>query len=567
MAFGIYAREIVFSDKTSIPLEPNSILVITGPNNVGKSSALTTIWRNFDGVHRTESASGNVVKAVSKEYRGTEEELFEYLSSKYEYDSEKDSYAIDGYRSYKTKTLKSGFEKGALPEVIESDLAVRLSAAQRLGSSDFNSENRYSRVETLSNQLFSNEPEEIRISDVFRRAFGKDLILDRSRLSGKFHIGDRKKLPSHKKRLEPSFKKKMEELPEVVEQGDGIRSFTRILIQILVDPGNVVVVDEPELFLHPPQIRQLARFIASDTPPDTQLFIATHSEQFLRGLLEFGSDRVTVARIERQRDTNPTSVLNSDNIKLLWRDPLLQTSNALSALFHDVAVICEGETDARFLRALLDATEAEDYAPDVDFYHCGGKDKIYSIINSLNAVRVPTIAITDIDILSNKSGFKRLFESLGGNFDEIRADVSVILKSLDAKRASVTGDYFVSEISAITSDLPSKPTVPQSVSTKIRSLLMRAEPWSRIKEDGYRGFSDAKAIGAFKKVEDACFRVGLLINPEGELEGFCRDISRNNKGEWLATVLSRDLGNDQDLSEARKFAEKLRKLIMIKVQS
>ena len=65
-------------------------------------------------------------------------------------------------------------------------------------------------------------------------------------------------------------------------------------------------------------------------------------------------------------------------------------------------------------------------------------------------------------------------------------------------------------------------------------MMKSASPWFRVKEDGMRGLVDAESIRSFKRIDAAAKQIGLLINPEGELEGFCRDVSRSNKSEWLA---------------------------------
>lgn len=433
---------------------------------------------------------------------------------------------------------------------------VRLTARERLGGGRYRDS-----IEEAADLLFDDEPTELKLSDVFRRAFGADMILNRSRRKGILHIAERNQLPSHKQRWTRDFRKWIEKQPTIRDQGDGIRSFSRMMLSILVSPKSIIVIDEPEVFLHPPQIRHLARLIATDTPKDTQLFIATHSDIFLRSLLDVADDRVVVVRLRREGEINPTSILKSNDITELWRDPQLRTSNVLSALFHEVAIICEGESDARFLRALMDATQDKEHEPDVHFYHCGGKDRIAGISRALRAVKVPVTAIVDIDVLSDRQKFKKLFESMGGNFAEIEKDLSIILKTINERKAQVTGRLFVSELQKICDGLEEKSVVPQKVTSNISNLISESSPWKRVKEDGYRGFSDADSISAFRAIEAASSAVGLLINFEGELEGFCREISRANKSEWLAKVLERNLATDSDLEDARKFVNRLRSMV------
>lgn len=443
-----------------------------------------------------------------------------------------------------------------ISKYIEEGFIDVLDPKRRLGNWDSNDKS--DAVEMVANKLFVDEPEEIRISEVFRRAFGVDLILNRSRSGGAFHIGDRKKLPPHKKRLTPDFLKFIRNLPLVSAQGSGMRSFARIALQILTSWKSVVVIDEPELFLHPPQVRHLARLIASDANPQMQLFIATHNENFVRGVLDVDNERVTVIRLSRSGDQGDYAVLNSDDIKALWEDPLFRTSNVLSALFHDGALLLEGESDVRFLQTLMGTIYGNERLPDVGYYSCNGKSKIGHIAKALRGVKVPVLAVVDLDIFRNRTEFLSLFETLGGDPSTVAADVAAISNAVEQKKNFLTGRQFLSEIDLINANIDPKQPVPESAVGSIRELLKRTSPWVRVKQDGVRGLNDADATQAFRRVFQAGADHGLLVIAEGELEGFCRSISRTNKSEWLSEVLKRDLVEDPDLKDAREFAHALK---------
>jgi hypothetical protein len=179
---------------------------------------------------------------------------------------------------YLLKTIQAQFKKGRVPAPLEATFVRYLNASGRLGG-----ENR-DRVEEAATILNDDEPQEILVSEIFKKAFGSDMILNRT--SNRFHLGDRKELPKHAERLKPDFRKWMEKLPLMSEQGDGVRSFCRVMLELLVEPGSIILIDEPEVFLHPPQIRQLARMIATQTSRDAQIIAATHSDDFVKGLLD-----------------------------------------------------------------------------------------------------------------------------------------------------------------------------------------------------------------------------------------------------------------------------------------
>jgi hypothetical protein len=107
--------------------------------------------------------------------------------------------------------------------------------------------------------------------------------------------------------------------------------------------------------------------------------------------------------------------------------------------------------------------------------------------------------------------------------------------------------------------MSSSQEIPVSVRTEVQGLVRVGSNWQRIKEDGYKGLN-AEGIQAFERVRHFSKAVGLLINPEGELEGFCRPIPRTRKSDWLAQVLQLDIAGDPSLQDARSFAAEIREV-------
>lgn len=547
MRHGISVSRLALADGTSVDLKQDAIVVVTGPNNAGKTTFLDELFTLFRR-YGAASVKGLVVKDAEYAVHGAASEAYDFLLERHRLGNDKETVLLSN-GSYKRPSIEKQWESGTLSLPIREIFVNRLDPRSRLGATNQNDE-----VEIAADKLFYNEEVEISISEVFRRAFGVDMILHRERKGGVFHIGDRKKLPSHKQRLTPQFKKQIEALPAVMQQGAGMRSFARIALQILTSWKTITILDEPELFLHPPQVRHLARLIASDASPETQAFIATHSESFVKGILDFDDSRVTVIRLSRKGAKSYCSVLKSDDIRVLWGDPLFRTSNVLSALFHDVAVLVEGESDVRFIQTLMGALFGAERLPDAEYFSCNGKSKIYQIAKALRSVDVPVVAMVDLDIFQNTSELLRVYEVLGGRGSDIRLDAELVKSSVESEKNYVSGRQFASELDQITSSLAPKTPVPEQTIGQVRELLKRSSPWLRIKQDGLRGLNDALATRAAKRVIEAAAAKGLLINVEGELEGFCRSVPNNNKSEWLTQVLQRDFSTDPDLDDARLFA-------------
>ena len=552
---GLVIEKIEFADGSELPLKPGSVTIVTGPNNSGKSTFLRDLDKHFGSGRGKNGYSGVIAKKVETKLHGTAKEFLERFHETEPYDAEEDRFKFEkGYsgNSYKASTLRSAIAKGKLPNPVEASFRKFLPAHERLHGTGYNNT-----IEAAINQIFSNEAREIALSDIFRRSFGIDLILDRTRKEGIFYIADRKDLAPHDQRLTPEFRKWVEGLPALRQQGDGMRSFARLLIEIFVKRQSVLIVDEPELFLHPPQIRQLAGVVVNEKPDHSQIFVATHSDDFVKGVLDTEPKDLNFIRLTRSAGKAEVRYLQNDDVKHLWSDPLLRTSNALSALFHQFTIVCEGESDARFLRWALDDLMSDDASIDYFITHCGGKQKMGGIVKSIGSIGASVLSFCDIDVLNDKTVFRKLFEAHGGTYADVSANHDLILRRVAERRTDVSGHYFWSELDRIKQGAAVSDNISSDTSREIATLLRRSSPWGRIKEDGAVAFVDSESLAAFRDIRGRSADLGLFINPEGELESLCRAISRSNKTTWLNEVLERPFSSDGDLATARQIVSEL----------
>lgn len=349
------------------------------------------------------------------------------------------------------------------------------------------------------------------------------------------------------------------------QQGDGIKAFCAILIPLIGQLTPLILLDEPEAFLHPPQIRELARIIATEIYPHTQVIIATHSDDFVRGMIDFAGRRVSVIRMTRSkfndgqsREVNYIKKLDSADISQLWHDPLLRTSDVLTSLFHRLAIIVEGDSDARFLRALLDKIADNDSAGvlDVKFFHCGGKDKIPKIVAALRAIGVPTVCVVDIDVLDDKEKFLRLVDSFGGDRSTFEKPIADLLRFVSEQRSTQNFSETKEQIEKLFEGLDTQKPIPSNILLKVREVLNRSSAWYLVKRSGASFFPGGEAYNNFTSICNNAGTLGIVINTHGELENLCRTVVAK-KGEWLTAVLEKDLSTDADLLDARQFAQNL----------
>ena len=550
----VQIASVTFSDGKILPMAAGAILVLTGPNNVGKSSALREI-RDFliDGV-----SPKPVISSITTRLQGEKDDFKEQILKGGLRNTIGDVVRIHS-RDYRLDFVERDYERGFVGAAPMNLFLSYLGASERLALTAPTRRGDYLRDaprEPLQWLEFDGAAED-KISAFFKKTFGRGLILNT--LAGEnlaLHIADQP--AESEQKTARDYAAWLSEKPRLERQGDGMRSFAGTVLSLLVHPRNIVLLDEPEAFLHPPQSRTLAQFIAVESSVDSQIIVATHSDEILRAMLDTAGDRITVARIVRDGESNRVSILQSDQIVQLWTDPTLRTSDVLSALFHDVAIICEGDSDCRFFRNLLDATRGEEREADSRFYQFGGKDKIANVASALKALDVPVIAIVDIDIVSDRAKILKLYETLGGSEEKISGHLKTIIASVEARKSQITGAELALELRRVADEVQHQSLIQKPVKEHLSSIARASSSWTRLKEDGYRGLVDAASINAYKSLERDCKEVGLLINPEGELEGFCREISRARKSEWLSEVLRLDFVNNSALEAARRFAADIR---------
>ena len=222
--------------------------------------------------------------------------------------------------------------------------------------------------------LLDDDSLEIKISGYFRQAFDDDLILDRnpgrtiSLLVGSRPIPDSQ---SGEDRLSKTYREKVDAATTpLLQQGDGMRSFASVILQLLAPiTASVLLLDEPEAFLHPPQARFLGEILATEKTPRAQLFIATHSPDVLQGLVNVASDQVRLLRMQRDGNVNRIKELDKELVKKISSDPLMHYSSVMSGVFHERVIICESDSDCMFYSSILDLDQVHGKGyPDVSLF-------------------------------------------------------------------------------------------------------------------------------------------------------------------------------------------------------
>ena len=404
--------------------------------------------------------------------------------------------------------------------------------------------------------MLLNDTIEEKMSGYFRKAFGDDLILFRT--GGKHMpllVGHRLRPTTGEDRVSHTYcERLLKSTVPLHEQGDGMRSFASVILHILAPiTPSVLLLDEPEAFLHPSQARLLGEIIAREKSPRAQLFLATHSPDVLDGLIGLSPKKLRVVRIQRDGIVNRIKELDKALIQEISVDPLMKYSSVMSGVFHERVIICESDTDCMFYGAIIDLPGVYgNRHPDVLFVHANGKDRMATLARILVALDVTVDVVADIDILREEAKFRRVVESLGGDWSEIQLPSQVVRSAVSQQKPSLGIAEVGTNIRQILDDSLDQLAL-SALRSCINDVFRKASPWDTIKRSGASGLPAGDATQRFKELQNLCNRIGLWIVPVGEVEGFCKSVG-NHGPKWAQRVVdSKSLSNDPELEPARCF--------------
>ena len=553
-----FVKSLTFNDGTVIDLNPDDIVVIVGPNNMGKSATLREIEQKVASpqsetivltdlkIDRIGSPNGLSIwleRTCHKQLDRNQplNPTFVRMGQSINH-SQATSFwnqASDGLRN-----LTPFFFYRLTTE-------ARLSAAKpapniRLTTDALSHPIHYMQVD---------DSVELRISKLFQQAFGHDLIVHRN--AGNevpLHCGSRPSVDPGEDRVSVNYLHRLEALPTLDSQGDGMRAFVGILLHAFLVEHSCVLIDEPEAFLHPPQARLLARFLVEQELASRQIFLATHSGDILRGILDAGSKRVRVIRIQREGDKNIVAQLQQSEIEQLWNDPLLRYSNVLDGIFHHHVIVCESDGDCRFYSAIRDAMVDKGELPnsDVMFVNSGGRDRLPTLVNALRRLNVKVAVIADFDSL-NSDLIGRIHQSLGGDWDAAKDEWRITKLAIEQKRPELQATELKERIGKVLESVTQQ-YFPRDAVKEISGLLRKSTAWSTAKDQGMSFVPSGDATQACQLLMDKLKTSHLHVVPVGELEGWCRSVGGHGPG-WVISVIEKNLASDPELEGARSFVK------------
>ena len=550
-------EKLTFSDGTVVALDEADIIVLVGPNNSGKSAALRELE-----VHIGPATKQIVITAASLRHTGTGKQLVEYLEQKTPKRGQANSKDYLGFRfALRAANIEDWFATRL--DVLRPLFCLRVATELRITDS-----NPAGAISILDEQpshpiqlMYADEPTEQRISGYFQRAFNEDLIVFRAGGSQwPLLVGNKPDLKPGEREYAAAYNERLRASTiSLQSQGDGMRSFASVILHLLTpNTPSVLLLDEPEAFLHPPQARLLGEFIAKERPKRAQLFIATHSADVLQGLLNVAPEKLRVLRIQRDGPINRVKELDKVRTKTISADPLMKFSNVLAGIFYQRVIISESDADCLFYSAILDLPEVHGaIQPDVLFIHAGGKHRMAALAEALRALDVDVDIIADMDVIRDDAVLERIVVALGGDWPEVKAQVTPLRTAIEQHKPWLNSAEVAKGIKDVVAKAPDTGEFPNSLRGEIDAIFRKASPWDAVKDAGEAAIPAGQPIQHYNSLQGLCKKIGLCIVPVGELEGFCKSIGGHGP-RWVQQVIeTKNLADDNELVRAREFMREL----------
>jgi predicted ATPase len=412
------------------PIVPKGINIIVGPNNSGKSRLLKEIRDYLSGDHKDI----NMISTLNYPMAAT----FESLCSEYDIESKmvKDMYGnwlmkvysnkpqqaldmtttLDNYYTRNINTwsgewrnhFKEVFGRNNSSEFLDlfgslffqylgTEERLTICKTQRNHGMDGGSTNYLSSIQYQS-ELLNN----LRLKTI--ELFGKDIYLDNKTLGDRlvFRVGDNFDYIRSKAVIDENDARKLFNEKKLDDQGDGLKSFVSTFLSLYLNKGDILLIDEPEAFLHPPLARQLGEMIGECHQEGQIVFISTHSVEILKGILS-KNQNVNVIRITQPIPfSNSIKIVEKDLLDSILQNPLLRVSRVLEGLFCDKVVLTEAEADELIYQELIEKIHP---ASGLYFAHGQNKQTLATIAKLYKEIGIPYEIITDFDVLRQPNEF------------------------------------------------------------------------------------------------------------------------------------------------------------------
>ncbi|MBW0278620.1 ATPase [Shewanella xiamenensis] len=516
-------------DTTAELISTTPVTVFVGPNNSGKSKVLSEIEQYC---RNGQKNSNSLILDDLTFFELSEEEVLEAIEHIKQKPNLGESVSDDhifvgsryGRHQVHLASLKQSIQNptanlSAFCHWFLTHITLILDGRSRINLVNQQSAGDLQQAPQSSFQvLFRDDIKRHEVRRIVSEAFGSYFVIDptslgqlRIRLSQRAPINDLEECGIHAEAVQFHANAQL-----IDNASDGVKAFTGIVTEVLAGDPKVILIDEPEAFLHPSLASKLGYEVSrAALSADKRVFVSTHSPTFVMGCIQSGAP-VNIIRLTYRDGVATSRVLPSREILELMRNPLLRSTGVLSGLFYEFVVVTESDADRAFYQEINERLlrfKPEWGIPNCLFINAQNKQTVQTIIRPLRQLGIPAVGIVDIDVL--KEGGTVWSNLLSG------ANVpSITHASLAATRAAVK----------------------QAMDNSGKNM----------KRDGGVAILTSSEREAAQNLLNQLGEYGIFVVPGGELESWLQALGASGHGPtWLINIFER-MGEEPETSNFLK---------------
>ncbi len=496
------------------------VTVFVGPNNSGKSKVLAEIRRYCSSEERSPLTD---VIVHHLEFAAPTAEAIEETIRRFTLPTPRDQPMQPGEILYGTSHHTYRLDKDRLSAAMQNPESyefawhylepntLMLDGPSRIGliSQQTAGDLRASPFTSLQ-VLFKDDAKRAEVRRILYEALRLYFVIDPTNL-GSLRIGLSNREPANdmeERGIHSAAVKFHASALPIEETSDGVKAFTGMIMEIIAGDPAILLIDEPEAFLHPALAYQLGNEIARLTAGSRKnLFVSTHSADFVMGCIQSGAP-VNIIRLTYRSGVATVRVLRNDEILQLMRNPLLRSTGVLRGLFYESIVVTESDTDRAFYQEVNERLLR--FSPKVGIPNClflnaQNKQTVQTIIRPLRDLGIPAAAIVDVDVLKEGG-------AVWSSFLEAGFIPEIDRQALALSRAAVKSKF--------------------------------DETNKNMKREGGLGLLDTEDREAANNLLGRLSEYGLFVVPRGEIESWLQHLGAQGHGpNWLIDVFQR-MGED-----------------------
>jgi hypothetical protein len=312
----------------------------------------------------------------------------------------------------------------------------------------------------------------------------------------------------------------------IEDEGDGYRSYVGTCLSLLMGIRSISLIDEPELCLHPPQALHIGRFIGKYAKPEHVTFVATHSSQVLRGILETGK-RITIVRLTRRDKQFSGRLIAEEIVSEVLRNPRARSEPILDGIFSKAVMLVESEGDREEYQAAAEALP--DYpAREVHFVPVGGTG-FAEALRFYRTLGIPVAVIADLDAVCDTDKIVALARLIDPGERELIESLRAVVQKIKSLSPPITEEAAREALRALSEEFwVWKQGGDNILRRRLSELVNQLRRIQKVKDGGIEAYRDHPDIHAnLTEVVEGFRRLGLFFVPVGELEDWVPELMKD----------------------------------------